>query len=313
MRKGLRTIGDRARAGSALAAIAMLVAAFGAGPAACKKADEAGAATAKLCDAGENIFCRCPGGAAGTKQCKADGMSFDSCVGRDGPCAPPSTTICEAGETIYCQCASGEDGLKTCSGDGLGFGDCSDQGGSCETGGAGGGGTGGGGQGGAATGGGGQGGAATGTGAYLEACAKGTDCASGVCPMGYCTKDCAQPAECKVDDKWVADCIAFSGVQVCMPICLGANDCAVYGYPSDCGFTNSVDGVPDTVCADWQADLKLPPDGVTCGSDLDCNLGHAGMQRICMFQKCGEGCYVPEDCPQGMTCSGQGGNPGTCN
>ena len=310
MNRDLRTNGGRARAGSAFAALAILVAAFGVAPAACKKADTATSADAKLCEAGENIFCRCPGGAAGTKQCKADGMSFDSCVGRDGPCAPPSTTICASGEQIFCQCANGDDGIKTCGADGKGFSECTGNSGPCETSGAGGGGAGGNGAGGSA--GGGQGGSGTGKAGYLAPCAKGTDCESGNCPMGFCTKDCAKPEECKVDDKWVADCIAFDVLQICMPICLGSQDCAPYGYPSDCGFTHSVDGVPDTVCADWQDALKLPPDGMTCAADTDCNLGHAGMQRICLFNKCGEGCYVPEDCPQGKTCSGQGGNPGTC-
>jgi hypothetical protein len=309
-----RTNGGRARTGSALAALAILVAAFGVMPTACKETDDgttSGGAGAKLCDPGENIFCRCQGGAAGTKTCKADGMSFESCVGRDGPCAPPSTTICEAGEQIFCLCANGDDGSKTCSPDGKGFGECAGSKGPCETAGTGGGGqgTGGGGQG---TGGAGQGGGTpTGKG-YLEPCVKGDDCASGVCPMGFCTKDCAQPEECKVDDKWVADCISFKGLQVCMPTCLEAVDCSIYGYPSDCGYVNSVDGVPDTVCADWLDALKLPPDGMTCGSDEDCNLGHTGMQRICLFQHCGEGCYSDTDCPDDQTCSGQGGNPGTC-
>ncbi len=47
-----------------------------------------------LCDPGENIFCRCPGGEAGTKMCKADGMSFEACVTREGPCPeiPMSTS-----------------------------------------------------------------------------------------------------------------------------------------------------------------------------------------------------------------------------
>src|SRR3954471_12728190 len=45
------------------------------------------------CDPGENIFCRCPGGEAGTKTCKDDGHSFEACVTREGPCpAVPDTT-----------------------------------------------------------------------------------------------------------------------------------------------------------------------------------------------------------------------------
>jgi hypothetical protein len=42
---------------------------------------------ATLCEPGENIFCRCPGGDAGTKRCNDDGDGFgecDFCEGRDG-------------------------------------------------------------------------------------------------------------------------------------------------------------------------------------------------------------------------------------
>src|SRR5690349_2130528 len=45
------------------------------------------------CDPGENIFCRCPGGEAGTKTCKSDGHSFEACVTRTGVCPEiPDTT-----------------------------------------------------------------------------------------------------------------------------------------------------------------------------------------------------------------------------
>ncbi len=54
--------------------------------AACGKGGGTGGGT--LCDPGENIFCRCPGGEAGTKTCKADGNSFEACVTREGPCPP---------------------------------------------------------------------------------------------------------------------------------------------------------------------------------------------------------------------------------
>lgn len=39
-----------------------------------------------LCEPGENIFCRCRAGQAGTKMCRADGRGFDECVGMDGVC-----------------------------------------------------------------------------------------------------------------------------------------------------------------------------------------------------------------------------------
>src|SRR4051812_26962158 len=46
--------------------------------------DTTGAST---CEPGENIFCRCPGGAAGTKECKADGKTYEPCVTRAGSCS----------------------------------------------------------------------------------------------------------------------------------------------------------------------------------------------------------------------------------
>lgn len=46
-----------------------------------------------LCTPGENIFCKCRGGADGTKLCKQDGQSFEECVTEDGACTEiPETT-----------------------------------------------------------------------------------------------------------------------------------------------------------------------------------------------------------------------------
>lgn len=60
------------------------------------------------CDPGENIFCRCPGGQAGTKACKADGQSFDACVTREGPCsAIPSTTSSSSSSSSSTTSSSG--------------------------------------------------------------------------------------------------------------------------------------------------------------------------------------------------------------
>jgi hypothetical protein len=52
-----------------------------------------GSTSTITCDPGENIFCRCPGGEAGTKTCQSDGHSFEACVTREGPCPDiPSTS-----------------------------------------------------------------------------------------------------------------------------------------------------------------------------------------------------------------------------
>ena len=55
-----------------------------------------------LCTPGENIFCKCRGGAEGTKTCQPDGQSFDSCVSDTGSCTevpPPTSTTTSKGAT----------------------------------------------------------------------------------------------------------------------------------------------------------------------------------------------------------------------
>ncbi|MBW2528475.1 MAG: hypothetical protein JRI23_30145, partial [Deltaproteobacteria bacterium] len=54
-----------------------------------------------LCNPGDNIFCRCRGGAAGTKQCLSDGDSFGPCETYAGPCDElPETSGGEGGSEI---------------------------------------------------------------------------------------------------------------------------------------------------------------------------------------------------------------------
>ncbi|MEO7328492.1 MAG: hypothetical protein ABI193_07940 [Minicystis sp.] len=221
------------------------------------------------CDPGENIFCRCPGGEAGTKACKEDGHSFEACVTREGACPDiPQTTS----------------STTSSSGDG-------GQGG------------------GSATGTSGAGGGALAP--LYGACGKNEHCESGACKDGYCTKECAKFDECTLG---MGECIQFEGSQFCMPVCGLTVDCDnAYGPPSACGYTKAVDGTPVTTCADWQEKLALPPDGSNCMGDLDCNLGHPGVQAVCSFETCTKGCYVPEDCPVNTTCSSTMGKLGSCN
>jgi hypothetical protein len=54
---------------------------------------------ATLCEPGSNVFCRCRGGAAGTKACNEAGDAFGPCEGDDGSCSevPDETTSAGAG------------------------------------------------------------------------------------------------------------------------------------------------------------------------------------------------------------------------
>jgi hypothetical protein len=247
---------------SSILVLAILVLAILAGS--CK-----GAPPAPLCVAGENIFCRCPGGEAGTKTCKADGQSFEACVTRAGACAAiPDTTASSSAA-------------------------------SSSSGGGGGGGTGGGG---------------TGGGAPLplyQPCGADADCESGKCLDGYCTKDCAKFDDCTLG---TGECIQFLGGQFCMPVCIDNTDCEdVYGAPSACGYTKAVDGTPVTTCADWEGALMLPPAGTNCSDDVDCNLGHTGVQMVCSSQTCKKGCFSQMDCPVNTTCTSSGATLGSCH
>ncbi len=76
--------------------------------------DEAGGDT--LCTPGANIFCRCRGGEAGTKQCAEDGMSFDQCTAPTGPCPEigGSSSSSSSGSSGDGGSSSGKELLEPC-------------------------------------------------------------------------------------------------------------------------------------------------------------------------------------------------------
>lgn len=269
---------------------------------ACDPSGETSGGQTGICEEGTNIFCRCPTGEPGTKQC-LDGNAFGACVvGVDTPCpvrhdVGSGTTgagggpsdVCEPGETVFCTCDA-QTGIKTCIHDGGGFGECV-----CDA---------------PSSGAGGTGGAATGNLPLYSPCSSPTDCDSGVCEMGYCTKSCTTIFDCTFD---IAECVSISGNSFCRPLCGQQVDCAPYQLPSECGYTSAVDQFPVTVCADWFNTLQLPPVDFTCTADTNCHLGHTNMERVCDANDstCEIGCHFDSDCPVGETCSGLS-EPGVC-
>jgi len=234
---------------------------------------------ASLCIAGENIFCRCPGGDPGTKECLPNGQSFDAC----GPC---------------------EDRPSTGPGQ-----QSSSQG----TGGFGSGGFGSGGFGTGADGGdGGSGGVVTGDTPLLGTCALDSECQTGMCRDSFCTSSCTLVSECPYPQ---SECVSYQGVSICMPTCQSATDCTPYNAPpSQCGFASAVDNWNVTVCADWGAAHQLMPPGSDClpFDHVACNLGYQQLQTVCTEQGvCAQGCYVNADCPTGTSCNG-GAGLGNC-
>ena len=213
------------------------------------------------CLPGSEIFCRCPGGDAGTKMCTESGDSFGECrLGVSTPCddRPPDTA---SGSS-----SSGNTTSASSSG------------------------TGGGGQGGGSTGGGNPNGAE-----LYEPCLEGGDCKSGVCPMGFCTIVCNAVSDCALN---IGECIDFEGNTWCLPVCADQVDCDKYGQPSECGFAQAIDEWPVTACGDWKSSLQHPPDGSSCKSHTDCNLGHGGVEKVCgkYTDVCITGCYSDNDC-----------------
>lgn len=227
------------------------------------------------------------------------GLSFLGACSGDG-----GELLCDPGANIFCRCRGGEGGTKRCADDGRSFGSCSTTLGPCEE---------------ASSTSSTSGTASSSTGGstsgkkLLEPCTKGTDCKSGSCRMGYCTKDCASWTECidEADDVF-GDCVRIENQQHCVPYCVIQDECYEYSGVSACGYTMAVDAYPVVVCADWPTGTPpLPPDGTECVDDLQCNLGLFGKERVCEFEKCFGGCHSDDDCAEGSTCSSS--MPGICN
>ncbi len=261
------------------------------------------------CEPGENIFCRCEGGEPGTRSCLPGGHGFDACV-----CGSTSLDDDGGGSAWPPDDDGGSNGAGASDGSGTAGG---------TSGGAGGSGAGIGNPGGASAAGG--HGAASGTGGddgpvdpgpvdpgpvgsleLLEPCAQPSACKSGYCIDGYCTRECSKVSECPWPQ---GECVPRQSTNICMPRCETAQSCSPYGTPeSRCGFARAVDGWRVSVCASWDGAHQLMPAGQDCVplSHKSCNLGYAGMGRVCSDQGvCADGCYLDGDCPSGQSCSTQ--------
>jgi hypothetical protein len=79
-----------------------------------------------------------------------------------------------------------------------------------------------------------------------------------------------------------------------------------------CGYAPAVDDVPNTICAYWDPEPALPPDGSACATTPECNLGNSHRQAVCDESgACKKGCFEDNDCSTGTTCSSQSAL-GTC-
>ncbi len=139
------------------------------------------------------------------------------------------------------------------------------------------------------------------------ACAAGSECQSGMCLTGYCSRDCAVLEDCPDPMECI---VKGEPTGTCQPPCEVVADCAEW-TGTDCGLATASDSVEVTVCSDYGGAPLLPLDGSPCAEDEECNLGHTGTQRICLDPGCTTGCQVDTDCPAGQTCSAPG-TPGTC-
>jgi len=226
-----------------------------------------------LCVAGENIFCRCRGGAAGTKLCLEDGQSFGVCETSSGPCTElPSTGSGKDGDGGNQLPGGGGEPpprpgelLAACGSDD----EC--QSGHCP-----------------------QGFCTKGCDDFSQ-CTPPEPAAPGDCVVVPGASIGGQPGIC------VPYCLEQAG-------CADYGSDSLCSYTDD-----SLPPFGVVVCADWGDTIFLPPNGypegdLVCTEDVVCNLGVEGTERICDDGDCADGCNSATDCPDGVACH----QAGTC-
>lgn len=269
----------------------------------------------QVCTPGTEVFCKCRGGSVqGTQTCAEDGMSLGECTTPEGECPAVGTGgsggggpigICIPDEVITCTCDNGDDGTKTCSGDGLTFSDCTTPEGACGT-------------------------TVVGTEPLYSPCADASECLTGVCENGFCTRSCVDYTECYFEDEdLLGDCALTptgSGpANTCVPYCLEQGDCSAYGAQSSCNGAIAFDDADlgFAGCANWETPTGMTYDTL-CDSNTGeifylgevivapCNLGLEGAQNVCAFDVCTKGCYDDVDCPE-LDCTSNGSVIGCCS
>lgn len=71
-----------------------------------------------------------------------------------------------------------------------------------------------------------------------ESCTAASQCASGRCLNGYCTKTCTATAECGQANS----CLRAQSGLICVPYCSGNADCVVFGVSITCRKATDPDG-----------------------------------------------------------------------
>ena len=266
----------------------------------------------QVCTPGTEVFCKCRGGSVqGTQTCADDGQSLGECTTPEGECPSIGTGttdgpigICTPDEVITCTCDNADQGTKTCSGDGLSFTDCTTPDGPC-------------------------GSSQTGTEELYSPCDSASECLTGVCENGYCTRSCESYVECYDDAKRLyGDCAEVplsSGVGLsCVPYCIKQEECSGYGATSVCNGAIALDDINLAFagCANWGEAATGMPYGTLCDSnsgevlylndviEMSCDLGLAS-QNVCTFDTCTKGCYEDSDCPN-ADCNSNGEVIGCC-
>jgi hypothetical protein len=252
----------------------------------------AGSCTSKpaqetMCNPGDNIFCRCRGGSAGTKLCLADGQSFGQCESVWGSC----DEIPQGGNGTGAGSGAGGEAPPPPPGELLGTCSSNEDCGGGEM--------------------------VCPMGYCTKPCTSYQDC---VPPAPATPGDCVQLEGGPICMPYCieqSDCAAFGPDSVCsftdqaLPVPPGCNIvvCANWGQPAlppiGYPFPNG------DQCSCYYA----------CDSDSMCNLGLQNTSRVCQAGACVEGCHETSDCPLATpVCSSsspndlgvcsQGGNPG---